>query len=101
MRIVLLAYAEVKARGWDWSQYVQARNRRQPQKKAWVKRTLYRWIEKSLQQVETGLRKSETLLRDTAGLQVAHEEAERACKSITSGLHAWMAPDDEPALKRM
>lgn len=97
MRIALFAYAEVKARGWDWSRYIETRNRRQPSKKAWVKRTLYRWIEKSLQQVETGLRNGEILLRDTAGLQVAHEEAKQAGKSITSGLHAWTATEDEPA----
>jgi hypothetical protein len=101
MRIVLFAYAEVKARGGDWSRYIEKRNRRQPQKKAWVKRTLYRWIEKSLQQVETGLRNGEILLRDTAGLQVAHEEAERSCKSISSDLRAWTAADEEPALERM
>lgn len=101
MRIVLFAYAEAKARGWDWSRYIEKRNRRQPQKKAWVKRTLYRWIEKSLQQVETGLRNDEILLRDTAGLQVAHGEAERTGKSISSDLRAWTAADDEPALERM
>lgn len=101
MRIVLFAYAEVKARGWDWSRYIETRNRQSPKKKAWVKRTLYRWIEKSLQQLETGLRNSEILLRDTAGLQVAHGEAKHTGKSITSGLHSWTAPDDEPALERM
>lgn len=32
-RQVLLAYAEVKARGWDWSRYLTNRNRRNPQKR--------------------------------------------------------------------
>lgn len=71
-------------------------HRHQPQKKAWVRRTLYRWIEKSLQQIESEVAKSSILLKDTAGLQVAHEEAQSTGKSITSGLHAWMAPDGKP-----
>ncbi|WP_234851292.1 hypothetical protein [Sinorhizobium meliloti] len=96
MRIAILAYAEVKARGWDWSRYIETRNRRQSQKKAWVKRTLYRWIEKALQQIECELDKRSILLMDTAGLQVAHEEAQSTGKSITSDLHAWMAPDGKP-----
>lgn len=101
MRIVLFAYAEVKARGWDWGRYIETRNRRHPQKKAWVKRTLYRWIEKSLQQIECELLKKSVFLMDTAGLQVAHEEAKHTGKSITSGLHAWPIPDEEPASKRI
>ena len=100
MRIVLFAYAEVKARGWDWSRYIESRNRRHPKKKAWVKRTLYRWIEKSLQQIECELLKKSVFLMDTAGLQVAHEEAKHTCKSITSGLYAWPMPDGHPALRR-
>ncbi|WP_234892319.1 hypothetical protein [Sinorhizobium medicae] len=100
MRIAILAYAEVKARGWDWSRYIETRNRRQSQKKAWVKRTLYRWIEKALQQIECELAKRSILLMDTAGLQVAHEEAQSTGKSITSDLHAWMAPDGKPDMRR-
>ncbi|WP_245278320.1 hypothetical protein [Ensifer aridi] len=100
MRIAILAYAEVKARGWDWSRYIETRNRRHSQKKAWVKRTLYRWIEKSLQQIECELAKTSTLLMDTAGLHVAHEEAQSTGKSITSDLHAWMAPDGKPDMRR-
>ncbi|WP_246807068.1 hypothetical protein [Ensifer sp. ENS05] len=101
MRVVLFGYAEVKARGWDWSRYIETRNRRQPQKKAWVRRTLYRWIEKSLQQIESELAKNSILLKDTAGLHVAHEEAKSTGKSITSGLLAWTAPDGKPDLRRM
>jgi hypothetical protein len=100
MRIVLFAYAEVKARGWDWTRYIETRNRRQPKKKTWVKRTLYRWIEKALQQIECGIANRSILLIDTAGLQVAHGEAKHTGKSITSGLHAWPAPDEHPDLKR-
>lgn len=100
IRVVLFAYAMVKARGWDWSRHIEARNRRHPHEKAWVKRTLYRWIERALQQIESGMLNRSILLMDTAGLQVAHEEAKQAGKSITSGLHAWPAPDEHPALKR-
>lgn len=100
IRKVLLAYAEVKARGWDWSRALQERNRRSPQKKQWTRRTVYRWIEKSLQQISAGLLKNAIILHDTAGLQVAHEEAKPSCKSITSGLHAWPAPEDIPAIGR-
>jgi asparagine synthetase A len=92
-----MAYADVKAKKWDWDRFIQARNRRMPQKKAWVKRTLYRWIDKALQQVDAGLRQNSVLLLDGAGLQVAHEEAQHGCKSITSGLHAWPAPEEIPA----
>lgn len=100
IRQALLTYAEVKARGWDWSRAIQQRNRRWPKKKQWTKRTVYRWIDKSLQQISAGLVKNAIFLHDTAGLQVAHEEAESSCKSITSGLHAWSEPEDIPALRR-
>ncbi|CDN96070.1 hypothetical protein [Agrobacterium tumefaciens] len=97
MRVVLFDYARVKAKGWDWTMFISARNRRNPQKKAWVKRTLYRWIEKSLQQIECGIINKSILLMDTAGLQVAHGEAKHAGKSITSGLRSWTASEDKPA----
>jgi hypothetical protein len=74
-RQVLLAYVEVKARGWDWSRYITNRNRRFPQKTAWVKRTLYRWIVKTLQGIETKLRQSATIWLPPADLQVAHRAA--------------------------
>jgi hypothetical protein len=85
-RKILLAYAEVKAKGWDWTRYIETRNRRNQQKEAWVKRTIFRKIAKTLQEVETKLRKREIILRDCAGLHVAHEEAKHSCKSITSDL---------------
>lgn len=97
LRTVLMAYADVKAKKWDWERFIQARNRRFPQKKAWMKRTLYRWIEKALQQVDEGLSKNDLLLRDGAGLQLAHREAKDRGKSITSDLHAWSQPDEIPA----
>ncbi|MFN7090706.1 MAG: hypothetical protein ACK4P4_09180 [Allorhizobium sp.] len=74
-RRVLLAYAEVKARGWDWGRYIENRNRRSPNKDAWVKRTIFRKITKTLQEVETKLRKDAIILRDGAGLQVAQRAA--------------------------
>lgn len=99
-RQVLLAYAEIKARGWDWSRYLNNRNRRNPKKPAWVKRTVQRWIFKSLQAIEANLLKSEIILLDAATLHVSHEEAKHTGKSITSDLHAWPTPDDFPALRR-
>ena len=100
-RQALLAYAEVKARGWDWSRYLNNRNRRNPKKKAWIKRTVQRWIFKSLQVIEVNLLKREIILRDGATLHVSHEEAKQMGKSITSDLHAWMATDEKPAPRRM
>jgi hypothetical protein len=99
-RQVLLAYAEVKARGWDWSRYLTNRNRRNPQKKAWVKRTVQRWIVRSLQIIADHLVQTVPLWRTPEGLQVAHEEAKHTGKSISSDLHAWPAPDESPALQR-
>jgi hypothetical protein len=101
VRQVLLAYAEVKARGWDWSRYLNNRNRRNPKKTAWVKRTVQRWIFKSLQVIEANLLKSEIILRSDAALHVSHEAAKHTGKSITSDLHAWTATDEIPAFERM
>ena len=74
-RQVLLAYAEIKARDWQWERYLNNRNRRNPQKKAWAKRTVQRWIIKSLEIVETNLHKDATLLRGGATLHVARQAA--------------------------
>lgn len=100
-RQVLLAYAEVKARDWDWGRYLNTRNRKNPSKKAWVKRTVQRWIVKSLQLIETKLRQSEIFWRLEVDLQVAHERAKQPCKSISSGLHARTPTDEIPASVRM
>lgn len=83
-RRILLSYAEVKAKGWDFQRFIETRNRRNPQKDAWVKRTILRKIVKILQEVESKLRKRAIILRDCAGLQVSHGEAKHSCKSITS-----------------
>lgn len=99
-RQILLAYAEVKARGWDWSRYLNTRNRKYPQKKAWVKRTVQRWIVRNLQIIEAHCSQSGTVWPASEGLQVAHEAAKHTGKSITSGLHAWSVPDGHPALRR-
>jgi hypothetical protein len=100
-RQVLLAYAEIKARGWDWGRYLNNRNRRNSQKKAWVKRTVQRWIVRSLQLIELHYFQSGTIWLPEAALQVAHGTAKQAGKSITSDLHAWTAPDEKPASQRM
>lgn len=95
-RKIVLAYIEVKARKWEWDRYVEVRNRRNPTKDAWVRRTIYRRIEMILQLIEEGLRKDAIILRDGAGLQVAHEEAKPSCKSITSDdLRKRVTPDAE------
>lgn len=96
-RQVLLAYAEVKARGWDWSRYLTNRNRRNSQKKAWVKRTVQRWIVRSLQIIEDGVRQSGTIWPLETSLQVAHDEAKHTGKSIRSGLRSWTASEEIPA----
>ncbi|MDL2408031.1 hypothetical protein PY650_20665 [Rhizobium calliandrae] len=95
-RQALLAYAYVKARGWDWSRYLSTRNRRNPKKRAWVKRTVQRWIFKSLQMIEANLPKSEIILRGEVTLHVSHTEAKHTGKSITSGdLRTRAIPDAE------
>lgn len=100
-RQVLLAYAEIKSRGWEWGRYLNNRNRRNPKKPAWVKRTVQRWIVRSLQIIEQNIRQSGTVWPEGLDLQVAHETAKHTGKSITSDLHAWTAPDEKPALERM
>ncbi|CVI58806.1 hypothetical protein CFBP4996_19655 [Agrobacterium leguminum] len=97
VRQVLLAYAEVKARGWDWSRYLTNRNRRNPQKKAWVKRTVQRWIVRSLQTIESNIHQSGAIWSLETGLQVAHDEAKHTGKSIRSGLRSWTSPEEMPA----
>lgn len=96
-RVVLLTYVEVKARGWDWSRYISNRNRRNPKKPAWVKRTVQRWIVRSLQVIEGHVRQSGTIWPLEGGLQVSHEAAKHECKSIRSGLRSWTAPEEKPA----
>lgn len=95
-RKVLLSYAEIKARGWQWDRYLNNRNRRNPSKKPWVKRTVQRWIVQSLQEIGANSDKGALFLHEDPGLLVAQIEPEHEGKSITSGLHAWMAPDGKP-----
>lgn len=93
LRKATIAYATVKAEGGDWSRYIEQRNRRYTQQKAWVKRTIYRWIEKTLQIVAMKVRNDGIILRDGAGLQMAHQEAEQPCKSISSVLRVRREDD--------
>jgi hypothetical protein len=99
-RQVLLAYAEVKARGWEWGRYINSRNRKNPKKTAWVKRTVQRWIVRSLQIIERNVRQTGTVWSVEGGLQVSHEAAKHECKSVSSGLRSWIAPDGNPSLGR-
>jgi hypothetical protein len=99
-RKVLLAYAEVKARGWQWERYLQHRNRRNPTKNAWVKRTAQRWIVLSLQSIAESIPKSNAFLATCPALLLAQIEGESTGKSIRSDLRSWMSPDGKPTLRR-
>jgi hypothetical protein len=97
VRECLLAYVTVKARGWDWGRFVNARNRRNPKKKAWLRQNSYRWISKSLQIIEQQISKSGFLLDGAGDLQVRQIEPKPTCKSITSDLRVRTPPEEIPA----
>lgn len=100
-RQLLLAYAEVKAREWDWGRYLNNRNRRNPQKKAWVKRTVQRWNIRSLQFIEAGIAQRGALWPAGVDLHVSHGKAKQPGKSISSDLYVWTPTDGKPASERM
>lgn len=93
MRQIVISYATCKANGWDWDEFIQSRNRKVSCENAWVKRTIYRRIAKSLQEIALRLRNNAIILRDGAGLQVAHDEGKPSCKSITSEICARREDD--------
>lgn len=95
-RKCLLAYAMVKARGWDWSRYISARNRKTTQENAWNRRTVYRWNEKSIQSIEEYFLKNGLPLSLRGDCPMSQIEAESTGKSITSGLYAWRSEDAKP-----
>lgn len=99
-RKVLLAYAEVKARGWQWDRFIQNRNRRNPTNNAWVKRTVQRWIVLSLQRIADNIPKTDTFLAMNPDLLLAQIEGESTGKSIRSDLRSWMSPDGKPSYRR-
>ncbi|WP_185982837.1 hypothetical protein [Aureimonas mangrovi] len=90
LREVLMRHAVVRARGWDWDRAVSARNRRNPAKKGWVRRTTYRWIARACQGIADALdHKGIPLPADLDG-QVSHEPAETTSNLIRSGsLRGW------------
>lgn len=96
-RQIILAYAEVKARGLDFERFLELRNRKNTTKSAWVKRTILRRIDKILRELASILRKRAIILRDCAGLQVSHEEAKHSCKSISSTVCERDEQIDRPA----
>lgn len=100
IRDCLLDYAMVKARGWDWGRFVTSRNRRNPQKRAWVRQNTYRWILKALQFIEARPANLELLLPDLGALPVRQIGPESTGKSIRSDLRSWMAPDGNPSYRR-
>jgi hypothetical protein len=97
VRECLMAYAMVRARGWQWSRYVTSRNRRHPKKSAWISQNSYRWISKSLQIIEQHLVKTSFSLNNEGDLQVIQIEAESTGKSFNMDLHAPTQPDEIPA----
>ena len=76
-RQILIAYAACKARGDDWGQYVEQRNRKNKTQNAWGKRTVYRKIAKTLQDIGIKLRNRAIILRDCGGLPLAQERGEQ------------------------
>ncbi|MBB4103560.1 hypothetical protein [Allorhizobium borbori] len=99
-RKALLAYAEVKARRWQWERYVSNRNKRNPQKRAWVRQNTYRWILKALQAIDAQMPNFDALLLDQATLPMRQIEPENTGKSIRSDLRSWMSPDGKPSYRR-
>jgi hypothetical protein len=97
VRECLMAYAMVKARGWEWTRYVSNRNRRYPKKRAWISQNSGRWISKSLQIIEQQLVKGGFFLTAEGDCQVIHETAKGTGKSITMDLHAPTQADEIPA----
>ena len=95
-RHCLLEYAKAKALGWDWSRALTNRNRRNPTKSAWSRRTTYRWVWAACQAIADELDKAGVPLPEWRDLQVTHEEAETPSNLIRSGSSAWMAPDAVP-----
>lgn len=95
-RKCLLAYCLVRARGWNFDRYVSARNRKVAQENAWNRRTVYRWIAKSIQQIEDYLHKGSLPLSLQGDCPMSQVEAEITHKSITSGLYAWRSEDAKP-----
>lgn len=99
-RKCLLAFAMVKARGWDWSRYVTNRNRKINTEKAWVRQKTYEWISKSLQQIEKKFLHESVLCMPATDLQTGQIGPESRGKSIRSDLRSWMSPDGKPTLRR-
>jgi hypothetical protein len=99
-RKCLLAYALVKARGWDWSRYVTNRNRRFSTEKAWVRQKTYEWIGKSLQQIEKKFLQTSLPCMEAPDLQTGQIGPESTGKSIRSDLRSWIAPDGKPSYRR-
>ncbi|NHT77536.1 hypothetical protein G8E10_17620 [Rhizobiaceae bacterium CRRU44] len=99
-RKILLAYSDCKARGWVWERYISNRNRKNPQKTAWVKRTLQRKICNCLQMLEDQIPMNTIFLSPNRDLLLSRIEEKGSGKSINSERFAWMASDGKPTLRR-
>jgi hypothetical protein len=62
-REILVLYVICKARRGKWSEWLANRNRRKPQQYGVIRRTAQRWINQSLQEIETKLRHDARLWR--------------------------------------
>lgn len=95
-RECLIRYASCRARDGDWSRTVDRRNRRAVNKKAWARRSTYRWNEQSLQRIAEKLNNDRVPLKDCERCAVTHEMPENQRETDTMVSHAWIAPDAMP-----
>lgn len=96
-RECIIEYATCRSRDGDWSKYVQRRNRRLPQKKAWIRRTTYRWNEKSLQLIAEKLNNAGPVLSETERCQMSHDSRTREfIDDAEERVTHWRSADAEP-----
>lgn len=97
-RKCLLAFAMVKARRANWSDWLMARNKRNLRKNAWTRQKTYEWIAKAYQAIEDKIMQGDESCISAADLQAGQISPENTGKSISSdsGLRAWMSPDGKP-----
>ncbi len=84
LRKCLLAYATVKARGWQWGRYLNNRNRKVPVKQRWLKRKSYLWVNRALQLIEQFLFTRGIFVNENGPLQIAQNHAEPRLNQLTS-----------------
>jgi|GEM_PF-5252512 len=96
-RECLIEYATCRSGDGDWSEHVQRRNRRLPQKKAWIRQTTYRWNEQSLQLIAEKLNNGGSLLNKTERCQMRHDSRTRDfIDDAEERVTHWRSADAEP-----